>query len=78
MKLIKTIVLLFCFLFTTHALGKSNEYYQKTLVHVLTQCNSECQKQIFKQEVEYAMFALLDAILNQVRFELSKHTKVQL
>lgn len=78
MKLIKTIVLLFCFLFTTHALGKSNEYYQKTLVHVLTKCNSECQKQIFEQEAKYAFAALFEVILNQLRFELNQNTKKQL
>ena len=41
-KMIKIIIFSFCLLFTTHAFGKSNEYYQKTLVHILTECNSDC------------------------------------
>ena len=75
MKLIKTCIFLFLFTFATHAFGKSNEYYQKTLVHILTECNSKCQKQVFEQEVQVAMFHLLDAILNQLRFELSQKQK---
>ena len=75
MKLIKTIVFLFLFTFTTHAFGKSNEYYQQTIVHVLTECNSTCQKQIFEQEVHQAFFILMDAILNQIQFELSQKKK---
>jgi len=75
MKSIKTLIFLFCLLFTSHAFVKSNEYYQKTLVHILTECNSKCQKQVFEQEVQVAMFHLLDAILNQLRFELSQKQK---
>ena len=75
MKSIKTLIFLFCLLFTSHAFGKSNEYYQKTLVHILTECNSKCQKQVFEQEVQVAMFHLLDAVLNQIRFELSQKQK---
>ena len=73
--MIKIIIFSFCLLFTTHAFGKSNEYYQKTLVHILTECNSDCQKQVFEQEVHKAFFVLIDAILNQMRFELSQKEK---
>ena len=75
MKLIKIIIFLFLISFTTHAFSKSYEYYQKTLVHILTECNSDCQKQVFEQEVQIAMFHLLDAVLNQLRFELSQKQK---
>ena len=75
MKSIKTLIFIFCLLFTTHAFSKSYEYYQKTLVHMLTECNSDCQKQIFEQELQIAMFHLLDAILNQLRFELYQKQK---
>ena len=50
MKLIKTLFFLFLITFTTHSFAKSNEYYQQTLIHILTECNSSCQKQIFEQE----------------------------
>ena len=72
MKLIKTLMLVFLLMFTTHAFGKSNEYYKQTLTHILTQCNSNCQKQVFEQEVHKAFFVLMDAVLNQMRFELSQ------
>ena len=70
MKLIKTLFFLFLITFTTHSFAKSNEYYQKTLIHVLTECNSVCQKKVFEQEVHKAFFVLMDAIFNQVRFEI--------
>ena len=66
---------MFLITFTTHSFAKSNEYYQQTLIHVLTECNSSCQKQVFEQEVQVAMFHLLDAVLNQLRFELSQKQK---
>ena len=75
MKIIKTILFLFLITFTTHSFAKSNEYYKQTLTHILTQCNNECQKKVFEQEVHEAFFVLIDAILNQVRFELSQKKK---
>ena len=78
MKLIKTLMLVFLLMFTTHAFAKSNEYYKQTLTHILTQCNSECQKKVFEQEVQSAFFDLMDAILNQIQFELSQKKKEKL
>ena len=75
MKLIKTLVFLFLLTFTTHAFGKSNEYYQMVLTNVLTNCNSDLQKQVFEDEVHKAFFSLMDAILNQMRFEISQKEK---
>ncbi len=75
MKLIKSFIILFFLLFTTHAFGKSNEYYQATIVHLLTECNSSCQKKIFEDEVHKSFFVLMDSILNQIRFELSQKEK---
>ena len=75
MKLIKILIFSFLVIFTTHSFAKSNEYYQQTIVHVLTECNSICQKKVFEQEVHQAFFVLMDAILNQLRFELSQQEK---
>ena len=47
MKFIKTLLFIFLITFTTHSFAKSNEYYQQTLIHVLTECNSTCQKKVF-------------------------------
>ena len=68
-------MLVFLLTFATHAFAKSNEYYKQTLTHILTQCNSKCQKQVFEQEVHKAFFVLMDAVLNQMRFELSQKEK---
>ena len=79
MKLIKTLFFLFLITFATHSFAKSNAYYQAVLTNVLTNCKTdECRKQIFEQEVHIAFFALMDAILNQMRFELSQQKKEKL
>ena len=78
MKIIKTILFLFLFTFPTHSFAKGNEYSKHTLTHILTQCNSECQKKVFEQEVQSAFFDLMDAILNQIQFELSQKKKEKL
>ena len=78
MKSIKTFLFLFLIFFTTHSFAKSNEYYKQTLTHILTQCNSECQRKVFEQEVQSAFFDLMDAILNQIQFELSQKKKEKL
>ena len=76
MKTIKIVIFLFLLLFTTHAFSKSNAYYQTVLTNVLTNCkNDECRKQIFEQEAHISFFALMDTILNQVRFEISQKEK---
>ena len=75
MKLIKTLSIVFLLTFTTHAFAKSNEYYKATLVHVLTECNSDCQKLVFRQEVDKAFFELINAVLNQVKWEISMREK---
>jgi len=74
-KLIKISIVLFLILFTTHAFGKSNEYYKTTLIHVLTECNSKCQKQIFEQEIQTGIFVLIDSIIFQLKYELSSKQK---
>ena len=73
--MIKTMVFLFLLLFTTHAMAKSNEYYKATLVHVLTECNTECKKRIFEDEVHKSFYILMETVLNQLRFELSLKQK---
>ena len=75
MKLIKSVIFIFLLTFCGHAFAKSSEYYKATLVHVLSNCNSDCQKQVFEDEVHKAFFSLMDAILNQVRFEISQKEK---
>ena len=79
MKLIKTLIFLFLLTFTTHAFAKSNDYYQMVITNVLTNCKSDdCHKAIFEQEVHIAFFNLMDAIINQLQFELSQEKKKKL
>ena len=74
-KLIQLFVFLFFLLFATHSWGKSKEYYQATLIHVLTECNSKCRSDVFEMEINKAFFSLLEAVLNQIRFEVSQKQK---
>ena len=75
MKLLKSILVVFLLTFTTHAFAKSNEYYQATIVHLLTECNSKCKDEVFKREVDKSFISLMNAILNQVRWELTMKEK---
>tara|TARA_Y100000389_G_C17373544_1_gene470353 strand:- start:716 stop:955 length:240 start_codon:yes stop_codon:yes gene_type:complete len=75
MKIIKILLFMFLLIFSTHSFAKSNEYYQQSLIHVLTECNSLCQEKVFKQEAHEAFFVLIDTILNQIRFEISQKKK---
>ncbi len=78
MGVIKLLIFIFFLTFSVHAFGKSNDYYKQTLSHILTQCDSGCQKKVFEQEVHQAFFVLMDSILNQMRFELSQQKKEKL
>ena len=76
MRIIKIFIFLFLISFTTHAFAKSNDYYQMVITNVLSNCKTdECRKSIFEQEVNLAFFNLMDAILDQLRFELSQKQK---
>ena len=75
MKLIKSVIFIFLLTFCGHAFAKSSEYYKATLVHVLSNCNSDCQELVFKQEVDKAFISLLEAILQQVKWQLSMKEK---
>ena len=78
MRVIKVLIFIFFLTFSVHAFGKSNDYYKQTLSHILTQCDSGCQKKVFEQEVHQAFFVLMDSILNQMRFEFSQQKKEKL
>ena len=75
MKLIKSVIFIFLLTFCGHAFAKSSEYYKATLVHVLSNCNSDCQKLVFEDEVHKAFFSLLEAILQQVKWQLKMKEK---
>jgi len=49
----------------------------KHLIHVLTECNSGCQKQ-FLNRINQAIISLFEAILNQLKLELNLKKKEDL
>ena len=69
-KMLKIIISSFCLLFATYAHGKSNDYYQQTLTHILIECNSKCQKQTIEQEIKYLLYEIFERILEKIRLEL--------
>ena len=70
MKLIKTIIFLFIISLTTNAFSKSNEYYRTTLLHIMTECSSECQKSVIEKEIKYLIFEILKKLLRKLELEL--------
>jgi len=70
MKLIKTIIFLFIISLTTNAFSKSNEYYRTTLLHIMTECSSECQKSVIEKEIKYLIFEILEKLLRKLELEL--------
>ena len=75
MKLLKSVIFVFLLTFCGHAFAKSSQYYQATIVHLLTECNSKCQEAVFKREVDESFISLLEAILDQVRWQLQMKEK---
>ena len=75
MKLVKSLIFIFLLTFCGHAFAKSSQYYQATIVHLLTECNSKCQEAVFKREVDESFISLLEAILDQVRWQLQMKEK---
>ncbi len=75
MKLIKSLIFIYLLSFTTHAFAKSNEYYRSTLIHVLSNCDGDCQRLVFREEVDVAFYELMKAILGQLNYELSLKQK---
>jgi len=75
MGFIKTFIFLLMLLFCTHSFARSNDYYRATLINMLSECNTDCKRGIFEQEVQFAFFNLMEAVLNQLRFELLQEKK---
>ena len=70
MKLFKTLFFVFLLSTTTNVLGKSREYYEQTVIYILTGSNSSHQKQVFEQEIKYLFYQLFERLLEKIRIEL--------
>ena len=55
-----------------------NKKYSESLQNGDKMYIVECRKSIFEQEVNLAFFNLIDAILDQLRFEISQQKKEKL
>jgi hypothetical protein len=78
-KALITLATIFCLIFTTHALARSNEYYKLVVVNALmNDCSTKCKKTIFESEIEMAVYHLMKSIIAELQFQLSQKRKERL
>ncbi len=73
MSFFKTLIVLYCFVFTTHGLARSNEYYQAVVVQALSEeCKDTCKKNLFEAEIQKSVNELILAIIKELKFKLTQ------
>jgi len=76
MSFFKTLVILYCLVFTTHGLARSNEYYQAVVVQALSEeCKDACKKTLFEAEIQKSVHELILVIIKELQFQLSQVQK---
>ena len=76
MSFFKTLIILYCLVFTTHGLARSNEYYQAVVVQALSEeCNDACKKNLFEAEIQKSVHELILAIIKELQFQLTQAQK---
>ena len=76
MSFFKTLVILYCLVFTTHGLARSNEYYQAVVVQALSEeCKDACKKTLFEAEIQKSVHELILAIIKELQFQLTQVQK---
>ena len=79
MSIFKTLIVLYCLVFTTHGLARSNEYYQAVVVQALSEeCNRSCNKTLFEAEIKDSVHKLILAVIKELQFQLAQVQKDQL
>ena len=79
MNIFKTLIVLYCLVFTTHGLARSNEYYQAVVVQALSEeCNRSCKKTLFESEIKESVHKLILAVIKELQFQLAQVQKDQL
>jgi len=72
MSFLKTLIVLYCLVFATHALARSNEYYQAVIVQALgEECKESCKKTLFEAEIQKSVNELILAIIKELQFQLT-------
>ncbi len=67
MSFLKTLIVLYCLVFATHALARSNEYYQAVIVQALSEeCKESCKKTLFEAEIQKSVNELILAIIKEL------------
>ena len=70
-KFLKISLITFCILTTTVAFGKSTQYFESTLVHMLSsECDRSCRKEIIESEVSLATILLLKIVGKELQQKL--------
>ena len=78
-KILTIIIIIFCVIFTTHAIARSNEYYKSVVVNALkNECNSKCKKTIFEAEIELAVYQLMKSVIAELNYRISSKRKERL
>ena len=78
-KILTIIIFIFCLIFTTHAIARSNEYYKSVVIHALkNECNKKCKKTIFEAEIELAVYQLMKSVIAELQYCLSSKRKGRL
>ena len=71
MNLIKILIITYSLIFTTHALARDNENYQKIVTSTLNNCHQECKKTLFESDIEKSVHELMILIIQELHFQLS-------
>ena len=76
MSFFKTLIILYCLVFTTHALARTNEYYQAVIIHALSdECKDTCKKTLFEAEIQKSVHELILTIIKELQFQLAQVQK---
>ena len=62
---------MYSLIFTTHALARDNENYQKIITSALNNCQQECKKILFESDIEKSVHELMISIIQELHFQLS-------
>jgi len=75
-RFIKIIIFLFCLFTTTMVFGRSTEYFETTLIHMIgNECNSKCRNEIIKSEIDKSVILLLQVMINELNHKLMEFQK---
>ena len=70
-RIITIFVFLFCLLTTTVVFGRSTQYFETTLVHMLgNECNQKCRQEIIKSEIDKSVILLLQVMISELNSQL--------